>query len=229
MIEQWLQVMSRIVTEHVWFAPILALLAGVLTSILPCSLSAIPLVIGYVGGVGTEPKKAFRLSIVFAVGTAITFTILGTLAALAGNLIGATSSWWYGVLGALMILMALQTWEIFQFIPATYLMTKNTKTGYIGALAAGVLGGIFSSPCATPMLVALLAIVAGKGSVLWGMLLLLLYAIGHSFLTIVAGTSIGFVHALNRSETYGKLSKWVNGFLGTVMLLIGFYMFYLAF
>lgn len=229
MIEQWLQVMSRIVTEHVWFAPILALLAGVLTSILPCSLSAIPLVIGYVGGVGTEPKKAFRLSIVFAVGTAITFTILGTLAALAGNLIGATSSLWYGVLGALMILMALQTWEIFQFIPATYLMTKNTKTGYIGALAAGVLGGIFSSPCATPMLVALLAIVAGKGSVLWGMLLLLLYAIGHSFLTIVAGTSIGFVHALNRSETYGKLSKWVNGFLGTVMLLIGFYMFYLAF
>ncbi len=229
MIEQWLQVMSRIVTERVWLAPILALLAGVLTSILPCSLSAIPLVIGYVGGVGTEPKKAFRLSIVFAVGTAITFTILGTLAALAGNLIGATSSWWYGVLGALMILMALQTWEIFQFIPATYLMTKNTKTGYIGALAAGVLGGIFSSPCATPMLVALLAIVAGKGSVLWGMLLLLLYAIGHSFLTIVAGTSIGFVHALNRSETYGKLSKWVNGFLGTVMLLIGFYMFYLAF
>ena len=229
MIEQWLQVMSRIVTEHVWLAPILALFAGVLTSVLPCSLSAIPLVIGYVGGVGTEPKKAFRLSIVFAVGTAITFTILGTLAALAGNLIGATSSWWYGVLGALMILMALQTWEIFQFIPATYLMTKNTKTGYIGALAAGVLGGIFSSPCATPMLVALLAIVAGKGSVLWGMLLLLLYAIGHSFLTIVAGTSIGFVHALNRSETYGKLSKWVNGFLGTVMLLIGFYMFYLAF
>ncbi len=229
MIEQWLQAMSRIVTEHVWLAPILALFAGVLTSVLPCSLSAIPLVIGYVGGVGTEPKKAFRLSIVFAVGTAITFTILGTLAALAGNLIGATSSWWYGVLGALMILMALQTWEIFQFIPATYLMTKNTKTGYIGALAAGVLGGIFSSPCATPMLVALLAIVAGKGSVLWGMLLLLLYAIGHSFLTIVAGTSIGFVHALNRSETYGKLSKWVNGFLGTVMLLIGFYMFYLAF
>lgn len=229
MIEQWLQAMSRIVTEHVWLAPILALLAGVLTSILPCSLSSIPLIIGYVGGVGTEPKKAFRLSIVFAVGTAITFTILGTLAALAGNLIGATSSWWYGVLGTFMILMALQTWEIYHFIPATYLVTKNTKTGYIGALAAGILGGIFSSPCATPMLVALLAIVAGKGNVLWGMLLLLLYAIGHSFLTIVAGTSIGFVHALNRSETYGRLSKWVNGILGGMMLLIGFYMFYLAF
>lgn len=229
MIEQWLQAMSRIVTEHVWLAPILALLAGVLTSVLPCSLSAIPLVIGYVGGVGTEPKKAFRLSVVFAFGTAITFTILGTLAALAGNLIGSASSWWYGALGILMILMALQTWEIFHFIPATYLITKSTKTGYIGALAAGILGGIFSSPCATPMLVALLAIVAGKGNVLWGMLLLLLYSIGHSFLTIVAGTSIGVVHALNRSQTYGRLSKWVNIFLGCVMLLIGFYMFYLAF
>lgn len=229
MIEQWLQAMSRIVTEHVWLAPILALLAGVLTSVLPCSLSAIPLVIGYVGGVGTEPKKAFRLSVVFALGTAVTFTILGTLAAMAGNLIGATSSWWYAALGILMILMALQTWEIFQFIPATYLITKSTKTGYIGALFAGILGGIFSSPCATPMLVALLAIVAGKGNVLWGMLLLLLYSIGHSFLTIVAGTSMGFVHTLNRSQTYGMFSKWVNRVLGCIMLFLGFYMCYLAF
>jgi len=196
MIDSWLNTLGTLISESVWLAPLLAVLAGVLTSFTPCSLSSIPLVIGYVGGTGTEPKKAFHLSLVFAAGSAITFTILGTLASLAGRLIGTSASWWYLALGILMVLMALQTWEIFNFIPSTYLLSKNTRRGYVGALIAGILGGIFSSPCATPVLVALLAIVAGKGSVAWGMLLLLLYSIGHGALTIFAGTSVGFVRSM---------------------------------
>lgn len=128
-----------------------------------------------------------------------------------------------------MVLMALQTWEIFNFIPATYLLSKNTRRGYAGALIAGILGGIFSSPCATPVLVALLAIVAGKGSVARGMLLLLLYSIGHGALTIFAGTSVGFVHSLTQNDKYGKASQYLKWGMGAAILLIGFYMFYLAF
>jgi thiol:disulfide interchange protein len=63
-----------------------------------------------------------------------------------------------------MILMALQTWGIFEIIPSSYLISKNTKKGFAGAFITGILGGIFSSPCSTPVLIALLAIVAGKGS-----------------------------------------------------------------
>jgi cytochrome c biogenesis protein CcdA len=55
----------------------LALIAGVLTSFTPCSLSSIPLVIGYVGGVGQrDVKKSFLLSVTFAAGAAVTFTVL---------------------------------------------------------------------------------------------------------------------------------------------------------
>ena len=132
-------------------------------------------------------------------------------------------------MGILMVLMALQTWEIFNFIPSTYLLSKSTRRGYAGALIAGILGGIFSSPCATPVLIALLAIVAGKGSVAWGMLLLLLYSIGHGVLTIFAGTSIGFVRSMTQNEKYGKASRWLKWGMGAAILLIGFYMFYLAF
>lgn len=185
--------------------------------------------IGYVGGTGTEPKKAFRLSLVFAAGSAVTFTILGTLASLVGRLVGTSASWWYLALGVLMVLMALQTWEIFNFIPSTYLLSKSTRRGYAGALIAGILVGVFSSPCATPVLIALLAIVAGKGSVVWGMLLLLLYSIGHGVLTIFAGTFIGFVRSITQNEMYGKASQWVKWCMGAVILLMGFYMFYLAF
>lgn len=230
MIEQWLQSLSRLITESFWLAPLIAVLAGVLTSFTPCSLSTIPLVMGYVGGTKQrDTKRSFLLSVTFALGMAITYTALGVIASTLGGMIGAASGWWYIVLGVLMALLALQTYGIFNFIPSTYLVSKNKKRGFIGAFLAGILGGVFSSPCSTPVLVALLAIVAGSGSILWGTLLLLLYSIGHGTLTVIAGTSVGFVQKLSASEKYGKLSKALNIVLGTLLLLIAFYMFYLGF
>lgn len=227
---QILKVLSVMIRENFWLAPLLALIAGLLTSVTPCSLSTIPLVIGVVGGTGQkDTKRAFLLSLSFAFGTAITFTVLGTVASLAGDLIGTSAKWWYIALGILMVMMALQTWEIFNFIPSTYLISKNTKKGYIGALIAGILGGIFSSPCSTPVLIALLAIVAGKGSIVWGIVLLLLYSVGHAVLAVIAGTSIGFVQKLSRSEKYGRFSIILKIVMGCTILLIAFYMFYLGF
>lgn len=213
-----------------WLAPMLALLAGVLTSITPCALSSIPLIIGYVGGTGERnAKKAFAYSAVFSVGTAVTFVTLGIIATSAGKLMGTSSPVWYMVLGVLMVLMALQTWEIFNFIPSVNLISKSRKKGYAGAFLAGILGGIFSSPCSTPVLIALLAIVAGEGNLLWGILLMLLYSIGHSTLVMVAGTSVGFVQKINSSEKYKTAATILKTVMGTAILLIGLYMFWLAF
>ena len=136
---------------------------------------------------------------------------------------------WYIILGVLMVLMALQTWEIFDFLPSVNLMVKNKRRGFIGAFLAGILGGIFSSPCSTPVLIALLAIVAGEGNLLWGILLMLLYSVGHSTLVMIVGTSVGFVQKVGSSETYNKAAKILKIMMGTVILLIGLYMFWLAF
>lgn len=230
MIDQLLNSLSGLITDNAWLAPVLTLAAGVLTSVTPCALSNVPLVIGYVGGSGSnDTRKAFKLSLTFAGGMAITFTALGTAASLLGRLMGTSSKWWYLALGVLMVMMALQTWEVFQFIPSTYLTAKNTKKGYIGALIAGILGGIFSSPCATPVLVVLLGIVARSGNIAWGVLLLLLYSIGHSVLVIVAGTSIGFVRKITKSQKYGRFSSALKIIMGTAILAIALYMFYLNF
>jgi cytochrome c biogenesis protein CcdA len=230
MINEWLEIFGSEILHNIWLAPLLALMAGVLTSFTPCSLSSIPLVIGYVGGyAGNDTKKAFKYSLVFCAGMAVTFTVLGTLASILGKLMQGTGSWWFILLGILMALMALQTWEIVNIIPQPSVMSKNTKKGYIGALLAGMLGGFFASPCATPVLVVLLAMVAQKGSLLWGILLLLLYSIGHSILLLVAGTSIGFVNQVSSSERFEKYGKIFKIAMGSLILLLSFYMFYLGF
>ena len=229
-LNQWLDSISAAISANMWFAPLLALVAGILTSFTPCALTSVPLVIGYVGGRGErDPKKAFALSVVFSVGMAVTFTALGIAASLLGRLMQGTGSWWYILLGFLMLLMALQTWEIFNFIPSSYAMSKNPRRGFLGAFTAGVLGGFFSSPCATPVIVVLLAMVAKEGSLAWGILLLLLYSLGHSFLVLIAGTSVGFVQKLSANEKYGMASKILKIVMGLMIMLISFYMFYLGF
>lgn len=222
MINAWLSQIAEVIRNQMWLAPLLVLLAGVITSITPCSLSSVPLIIGYVGGIGEKnTKKAFAYSVVFSLGTAVTFVTLGIIATSAGKLMGTSSPVWYMILGILMVLMALQTWEIYNFIPSINLLSKSKKRGFAGAFIAGILGGIFSSPCSTPVLIALLAIIAGEENLLWGILLMLLYSIGHSALVMVAGTSIGFVQKINSSEKYNKAASAMKIVMGTAILLIG--------
>jgi cytochrome c-type biogenesis protein len=79
------------------------------------------------------------------------------------------------------------------------------------------------------VLIALLAMIAGKGNFLWGLLLMLLYSIGHSALVLVAGTSIGFVQKVSGSDKYNKVGTFLTAVMGTLILLVGLYMFWLAF
>lgn len=225
-----LMTLSNTMTQNPWLAPLLAFIAGILTSFMPCSLAGIPIIIGYVGGSGEKnTKRAFLLSLTFVFGNAITFTILAVLAVLAGRLIGNHSGLWYIFLGVLMVMMALQTWGVVEFIKPASLTRFSKKTGFLGAFLAGILGGAFSSPCATPVLVALIAIVSGGGSLAWGVLLFFLYSLGHGILALLAGTSVGFVQTITSSDKYFTWSKIIKVVLGLLILLIGFYMFYLGF
>lgn len=230
MIDGWLSVLSESIRSGTALAPLLALLAGVITSVTPCALTSVPLVIAYVGGSGqNDPRRGFALSAVFSLGMAATFTVLGATASLLGRLMGTSSPWWFVALGILMLLMALQILGVFEFVPSTPLLSRSSRRGYLGAFVAGVLGGFFSSPCATPVLVVLLGFVAKSGDLGRGVFLLLLYSLGHSALVLAAGTSTSFVAKIASSDRYGFFSTAVKFVMGIGLLLISFYLFYLGF
>jgi cytochrome c biogenesis protein CcdA len=224
-----LENLALLIQNSIWLAPLIAFVAGILASFSPCCLATTSLTIAFVGSSTTDTKKAFRLSLVLASGMAITYFIMGILAMFIGNIIKQGTPIWYFVAGIVMILMALQTWEIITIIPPTYLNSKNHKRGYIGALIAGILMGVFASPCATPIIVILLTMVANSNSFSQGCLLLLLYSIGNGILTIVIGTATGFIKKISRTTQYGIFSKISKIALGIISLLFGLYMLYLAF
>jgi cytochrome c biogenesis protein CcdA len=229
MINLWLEQLSMTIGQSGWIAPFLAFLAGILTSVSPCSLSVLPLIIGYVGGSDVKGLRAFGISLTFAFGTAITLTVLGTLAALAGSALSGIGSWWYLAAGVLMMLMALQIWEVYTFIQPAAFLSKSKARGYTGALLAGLLGGLFASSCATPVLMALLTVVISQDNLLWGVVLLFCYALGNGLLIVIMGTSLGAVQQMKQSKNYAAFTRISRILMGLVVLLLGLWFFYMGF
>ncbi|MDO5717353.1 MAG: cytochrome c biogenesis protein CcdA [Tissierellia bacterium] len=209
--------------------PLFAILGGFLTSLTPCSLTSLPIIITYLGaGKEMNTKKAFKLSLSYALGNALTFAILGVIASLIGKLISFTGSLWYIFLGILMIIVALQMFGVIDIFSKINLNGNIVKHKRFGAFVLGIISGVFASPCATPVMIALMAIISGTGaSILKGIVLFLLYALGHGIIVVIVGSTMGGIDIAN--EGYKKFSKIFNIIFGILVLALGLYMLYLGF
>ena len=225
---EFLKSLAEAVADKLWLAPVIAIVSGVLTSLMPCSLSTIPLVIGFVGGQDL-PRRALLLSILFAVGSTVTFCILGMLASALGGLLERAETVLHFAMSILLVLMALQMWEVIRIIPSgNSVLAKSRLTGGVGAFISGIIAGLFASHCALPIVFALMAIAAdaGGGNVLFGFMLLLLFSAGHAVLSVAAGTSVGFVQRLTSNAKYEKISRVIRIVLGIIIILVALYLAY---
>jgi cytochrome c-type biogenesis protein len=214
-----------------WLAVVAVFVGGMLTASNPCVLAMIPLMMSFVAG-GRDEKagigRAFLLSLVFVAGLGITFTVLGMMAALAGRMYGDVSNIWNWVVAGVCLLMGLHFSGLVTFpIPALGGRLKPKTRGWLGALVLGLLFGLVSAPCAAPILVVLLTYLAGAGaSVSYGGLLLLIYALGHSVLVLLAGTSMGAARTLLENRKATRVLAVSRGVAGVLIILVGAYFAY---
>ncbi len=207
----------------------LVFLAGVVSSASPCALATVPLVVGYVGGhAGDSKPRAFLYSLAFVLGLATTFTALGAAAALLGQLLGNIGGPWFVALGLLAAVMGLQLMGWLPWRMPSGLNWQPKVAGPLGALLLGGVFGVVSSPCATPVLVALLGLVATQGEVAYGISLLFVYALGHCLLMLAAGTFTGLVSAWAKSRGLMAFSARLKQALGLLLLATGGYLVWLA-
>jgi cytochrome c-type biogenesis protein len=220
--------LARLVEQNVWIAPFASFFGGILTASSPCVLVMIPLAMAYVGGYGDARSWRYNLSLslFFVAGLGITFTLLGLLAAMLGSLLGDVGSFWPYAVASVCLVMGLHLLGVFNFelpLPGWF---KTHKQGMIGAFLLGLLFGLVSTPCATPILACLLVYIAAKGVYAYGALLLFLYALGQGFLIVVAGTSMGMAKGLLESRHLQKAGTWLRKVAGVVIILVG--LFYLG-
>lgn len=200
-------------------------LGGIVTSANPCVLVTLPLIIGFTGGYAQPGiRKALTFSLMFVLGLSLTFTILGVIAALAGRLLGDIGGWWQYLVAAIVIVMGLQLVGLFEIPMPTRHTTPSKIRGPLGAFVLGMVSGLISSPCATPVLAVILTYVAAEGNAVYGGSLLFVYAVGHSILLLIAGTSAGAARWLIESKQVASGSLWMRRIMGILLLLGGAYL-----
>lgn len=213
---------EQIVATYPLLAVGAVFLAGVISSASPCVLSTIPLVVGFVGGYSDGDRwKAFRYSLTFIFGLSLTFTAFGAAAGLFGTIFGVVGVGWYVAAGLVALVMGGQMMGLYELRLPIKRDFKPKQGGIIGAFILGSFFGLVSSPCATPVMVVLLTLVAGKGQVLYGIILLFSYAVGHCLLMLFAGTFTGFVEAFAKRRGVVNLSNWSRKVSGCIISLAG--------
>ena len=197
-------------------------LAGVISSASPCVLATIPLVIGFVGGYADGDRwKAFRYSLAFILGLSLTFTAFGAAAGILGTMFGTLGGWWYVAAGTVALVMGGQMMGLYEIRLPVRRDYRPRQGGIIGSFLLGLFFGVVSSPCATPVLVVILTLVATKREVLYGVALLFTYALGHTLLMLVAGTFTGFVEGFVKASGVANFSLWARRVSGAVVTLVG--------
>ena len=199
----------------------LGLAAGFFFSFNPVALAAIPVSLAYVTK-AREPRTALFFGAMFIAGMIVTHAALGAIAGRGGawvqRLLGRE---WGLVLGPLLILLGLM-WPgwIKLRLPTLPLRASRANTAW-GASALGAAFSIAVCPACTPALVVLLGIAAASGSVVFGLLLLVAFALGRAVPIILGASAVGWLENLKSLGRYRRAFEVAGG---VILILAGLYM-----
>ena len=219
--------LATTITEKGWILTFLVVfVAGLALNLTPCVYPLIPITISYFGG-QAEGKKGGLIfhALIYVFGMAITYSILGVLAALSGNLFGAALQNPYVLvaIAIIMITLALSMFDLYEIRVPTFLtnFAGGAKQGYFGTFFMGLTVGIVAAPCIGPFVLALLTYVGERGDVVLGFSMFFVFSSGSGgipfiFLALFSGS-------LNKIPRSGAWMVWVRNIFGFVLIGMAIY------
>jgi cytochrome c-type biogenesis protein len=209
-----------------WVSVGVIFLAGLLTSLTPCTLSMLPITIGYIAGSDPNLSGSLRWqgavqSLWFSLGMATTLAGLGVVATLLGKVYGQIGVGLPIAVGLVAILMGLNQLQLLPLqLPAGLgldWISQEFPTG-VRSYLIGLTFGLVASPCSTPVLATLLTWLASTQDPWLGGSLLLCYTAGYVAPLVIAGT---FTASLKRILELRQWSGWITPTSGVLMIGVG--------
>jgi cytochrome c-type biogenesis protein len=205
---------------------------GVLSILLsPCHLASIPLIVGFIDEQGKiSTKRAFWISFLFAAGILITIGLVGAVTAAAGRLMGDVGRYGNYFVAAIFFLVGLHLLDVIPMPFAGAGQVSMKRKGLLAAFILGLVFGIAIGPCTFAYMAPMLAITfkLAATNIIYGVLLLFFYGLGHCSVIVFAGTFTEFVeHYLNWNEK-SKGAVILKKICGILVLAAGLYLIYTA-
>lgn len=221
---------GAIIATNLPLALFLSFVGGFFASLTPCIFPMLPITIGIIGAKNTKSKlQSFFISVIYALGIAVTYSFLGVFAALTGNLFGSTlqNPYIVSTIAGIFFIMGLSMFDLFFVQVPLSLQNKLTnvygqqkKSSYLGVALMGMISGLIATPCVGPLIVALLTYIGQTKSIFLGFSMLFSFAMGMSILLIILGT---FSNLLVNMPKAGNWMETVKKIMGFLLILVSFY------
>ena len=167
-----------------------AFLGGLISSISPCSLSMLPLIIGYVGGYSKEnPLKTLLQMIIFVIGSGIVFAVIGGICAFTGKLF-VGNPYFTLIVASIILIMGLKILDVIDFeLPVIIkeIPQNNFNNEILYPLLLGAVFALIGTPCSTPILASIMGFASISAKVSQAVIMLFLFSIGQGLILIIAG------------------------------------------
>ena len=200
-------------------------LAGLALNLTPCIYPLIPITISYFGGqAGGKKGNLIVHALFYILGMAVTYSLLGSMAAFTGGLFGAALQIPAVLIAiaVIMIALALSMFDLYEFRLPGFLnkMAGTSRRGFFGTFFMGLTVGVVAAPCIGPFVLGLLTYVGDRGNVLLGFWMFFVLALGLGLPFLVLAVFSGSVSRLPRS---GAWMVWVRKIFGFILLAMAVY------
>jgi cytochrome c-type biogenesis protein len=204
----------------------LAFVAGAVSITSPCCLPLMPGYLSYISGVSAaeegERGRVVGASLLFVLGFALVFTLLGASASALGGFLLQRLSLFIRIAGAFVIAMGLVMLGVLK-IPFLYREARfdlsKVRSGPAGAIPLGMAFAFGWTPCVGPVLGAILTAAAATKTVWRGSVLLFIYSLGMGVFFV--GFAIGYARAGRTFRFLRKHGPKIERAGGVLMVAMG--------
>lgn len=224
--------LSQAVEGSWWIALSAAFAWGILSILLsPCHLASIPLIVGFIGQQGpVAARRAFSVSLLFAVGILSTIAAIGAATALLGRMMGDVGPYGNYFVALIFFAVGLHLLDVLPLPFGGPARVGWKRRGFLAAFFLGLVFGIALGPCTFAYMAPILGVTFRLGTTnpLYGSALLLAYGLGHCSLIVLAGT---FTSTVQRYLSWNERSRgavYLRRACGVLVLFGGLYLLYTA-
>jgi thiol:disulfide interchange protein DsbD len=204
--------------KGIFVALFLIFIAGLALNLTPCVYPLIPITISYFGA-QVKQKKAHKIimALVYILGMSVTYSVLGTIAALTGGLFGSLlqNPLVVLLLVAIFLALALGMFGLYEIrIPQSIAnFSGKSRQGYFGTALMGLTVGFIAAPCIGPFVLSLLVYVGKIGNPFLGFLMFFVLSLGLGFPYIFLAVFSGSISKLPRSGVWMEGVKIIFGLI----------------
>ncbi len=224
------QIVNALHQDTLWLTLLSFLGFGLLLSFTPCIFPMIPILSGIIVGQGKQitTRKAFLLSLCYVTASALTYTVLGILAALFGSNLQATfqQPWIIVLFSAIFVLLAFSMFGFYNLELPKSLQSKlhnssdkHRDGSFLGAAIMGALSSLIVGPCVAAPLAGALIYIGQTGDAVLGGSALFALGFGMGIPLLLMGASAG--------KLLPKAGAWMNStkaVFGVIMLAVAAWM-----